>query len=106
MLHDDENVVSTASIQTAPTLQSVLDETHAVEDSERIAVNRRASQSRRLSTREFFEKNAHTTEGLDASFAESDAWELVLTAGEHEEKSDDKSELRRQDIVFNGHADG
>lgn len=109
VMGDEDNVVSTASLQKAPALQDVI-ESNEGGDSEDgsgkdfAKLNRRASQGRRLSARDFFEKNVGFGD-LETQLNELDPWEMVLVAGEHEEKSVDK-DLRLQDIIFNGHADG
>ncbi len=121
VISNDDNIVSTASLQQAPALKEVITEDDDNEDSgdpnaaaakarDNFKNNRRASQGRRLSARDFYEKSVEVGD-LETQLQELDPWEMVLVAGEHEEKTDSNGkvstkELRLQDVVLNGHADG
>lgn len=115
VIGNEDNVVSTASLQKVPALQDAIsnnegddEDTSSLRDN--MKNNRRASQGRRLSARDFFEKSVGVGD-LETQLNEVDPWEMVLVAGEHEEKTDSSgkvvaNDLRSQDIIFNGHADG
>ena len=96
----DDTVVSTALTQRAPSMQSILD------DNVTEVRQQQAHQSRRLSARDFFDKQISVGD-MELQLAEEEVWEMVLVNGEHEEsQSNTGSTLRQQDIVFNGHEDG